>query len=316
MTSKKQSDKGLSNPALYVVLALFATIPMGLLGAFLGYIDDDTSLFTGFAWGIGIAIALLIVMGIGMFGWEWIKKEAAEGKLRPFMLSGLIVAIAISGWFAWGLGDPTCIESTDPDGRPTTCLEYADDGFEVTSGQRWEEFWSKLPATLLICLLIAYIAHGQSEKNRPKKFNSKVDRFSVGIFPENISVNLDDDGNSYKYRPYDDIQYGIEVIPLEDFPTDRNEVSKIVEEWHRKIVSAATKVRGEDVEYNNGEKEHSPYLYSCYTLKKGLAYCQLTLSKNERIYYLTLHLHTSKNDNKRDIDRVFFEFVDSFRFTR
>ena len=166
--AEKHNEKEKMSKGLIIVILLFATIPMGLLGAFLGYADVDTNLFTGFTWGIGIAIALLVVMGIGMLGWEWIKKEAEEGKLRPFMLSGLIVAIAISGWFAWGLGDSTCIESTDPDGRPTTCLEYADDGFEATTEQRWREFWGKLPVTLIITSLIAVIVRNEMEKNQKK----------------------------------------------------------------------------------------------------------------------------------------------------
>lgn len=171
-TSKIQSDKGLSNPALYVLLTLFATIPMGLIGAFLGYKSETSNAISGFLWGVGIVAILGIVMVIGYLGWKWIKREANEGKVRPYMLCGLLAAIAISGWFAWGLGGPTCVEQSD-DPVHTSCVDYADNGFEATTEQRWAEFWSKLPATIIICLLIAYIAHGQVEKNRPKHFKSE-----------------------------------------------------------------------------------------------------------------------------------------------
>lgn len=300
----------------YVFIALFATMPMGLLGAFLGYMGETSNAITGFLWGVGIAVVLCVVMLIGYIVWDWIKQEASKGRMRPYMLCGFLVAIAISGWFAWGLGDSTCIESTDPDGRPTTCLEYADDGFEATTEQRWSEFWSKLPATLIIFLLIAYIAHGQTEKSRRKHFKSKIDDFAVSTFPETISVNLDEDGNSYKYQPYDDIQYGIDVIALEDFPSDLNKKLEIVESWHRNIVSAATKVKVDDIKFSKGTKEHTPYLYSSYPLKKGLMYYQLTLSKYNRIYYLKMYLHGLEHSDKSDLNKIFFEFVDSFKFTK
>lgn len=312
MTSKKQSDKGLSNPALYVVLALFATLPMGLLGAFIGYNSETSNALTGFLWGIAIAVSLCLVMVAGYIGWDWLKKDANEGRLRPYMIGGLIAAIAISGWFAWGLGDPTCIESTDPDGRPTTCLEYADDGFEATPEQRWSEFWSKLPVTLLICLLIAYIAYSQVEKNRPKHFRSEEDNFSVGIFPETIGVSLDEDGNSYKYSPSYGPKYTIDVTQLENFPSSSHKALGVVESWHRNIVSAATKVPADKVDYEEGEKQDTPYLYGSYPLKKDTTYYHLTLVRYGKIYSLSMYIQSLEHENKSNIDKIFSEFIDSF----
>lgn len=160
-------NKQKMSPGLIAILILFATIPMGLLGAFFGYSDKDTSAITGFAWGIGIAIALLVVMGIGMFGWEWIKKEAEKGKLLPFMIIGFLVAVAISGYLALNLGSPTCIES-DTDNRGSTCLEYADDGYEATNAQKWDKFWSTLPVTTIITSLVAALVRSEMEKNKKK----------------------------------------------------------------------------------------------------------------------------------------------------
>lgn len=152
---------------LIAILVLFATIPMGLLGAFFGYLDKDTTAITGFAWGIGIAIALLIVMGIGIYGWEWIKKEAKKGKMYPFLIIGVLMAVVISSYLAMTLGSPSCVES-DTDNRGSTCLEYADDGYEATSSQKWDKFWGTLPVTVIITSLIAIIVRNEMEKNNKK----------------------------------------------------------------------------------------------------------------------------------------------------
>lgn len=163
MTPEKQNKMSVG---LILVILLFATIPMGLLGAFLGYADKDASPITGFVWGIGIAIALLVVFGVGMFSWEWIKKEADKGKLLPFILVGFIVAIAISGLLAVNLGKPSCEESSE---EPySSCISYADDGYEATSDQRWVKFWGTLPVTVIITSLVAVIVRNEMEKNKKK----------------------------------------------------------------------------------------------------------------------------------------------------
>lgn len=313
MTSKKQAEDNIPK-ALYL-LTLIPVVMFGVIGSVIGLFSETSSPLVGLLWGAGIGAALLVICAIPMFGWEWIKKEADEGKMRPYMLCGLLVAIAISGWFAWGLGDPTCIEQSDDPIR-SSCVDYADDDFEVTSGQRWEEFWSKLPVTLIICLLIAYIAHSGAEKNRPKHFKSEKDKFSVGIFPETISVELDEDGNSYKYSPTFAPQYVIDVVPLDDFPRSQHEALETVESWHKNIVSAATKVDIDKVDYSEGEKQHTPYIYGSYSLKKDVVYYHLTLAKYGKIYSLSMYTQPLELENKADLDKVFFEFVDSFKFIK
>lgn len=140
----------------------------GVLGAGLGFVDDSSSPLTGFLWGIGIGAALCVVMAAGMFGWEWIKKEVDKGKALPFFIVGIIVAIAISSYLALSLGNPTCLESTDTDNRGSTCIEYADDGYEATSDQKWDKFWSTLPVTVIITSLVAVIVRNEMEKNKKK----------------------------------------------------------------------------------------------------------------------------------------------------
>lgn len=314
MSSKKQSDNGLPNSALYVVLALFATIPMGLIGAFIGYMSETSSAVTGFLWGIGIATILGVVMLIGYLGWDWIKKEAEEGKLRPFMLSGLIIAIAISGWFAWGLGDPTCIESTDPDGRPTTCLEYADDGFEVTTEQRLEEFWSKLPVTLIICLLIAYIAHSGAEKNRSKYFKSEEDGFSVSIFPETIKVTENENTRLYQYKLIDYLEYAVNVIPLVASPQSKQDMFEAIKSWQEDVMTDVVDADAKKLSSSSsGTRQRAPFVYVAYEEKDGTTYHSYAYIKNRKIY--DLYMFTSKNKGYNG-HTVFFEFVDSFRFIK
>ena len=155
-------EKKVNKVGLVAVIALFTLLPMGLLGAFLG----ENSRLSGFAWGISIGIALFIVMGVGMFGWEWIKKEADKGKLLPFLLVGFIAAIAISGFLAINLGNPSCEESSE---EPySSCISYADDGFEATSDQQWDKFWGTLPVTTIITSLVAVIVRNEMEKNKKK----------------------------------------------------------------------------------------------------------------------------------------------------
>lgn len=163
-----EKNKGLSTPKLAIVLVLFATLPMGLVGAFFGYVDKELSTLAGFLWGIGIAITLAVIGGLGMLAWEWIKKEANRGKMLPYLLIGLIAAIAISSYLALSLGNPTCTESTGTDNRGSTCIEYADDGYEATTEQRWNKFWGTLPITLIITSLIAVIVRSGMIKNKSK----------------------------------------------------------------------------------------------------------------------------------------------------
>lgn len=153
-------EKKVNKVGLVAVISVFTLLPMGLLGAFLG----ENNRLSGFAWGIGIGIALFVVMALGMFGWEWIKKEADKGKLLPYILVGIVAAIAISGFLAINLGNPSCEESGDA--PYSSCTQYADDGFEATSTQRLNKFWGTLPVTVIIASLVAYIVRNEREKKK------------------------------------------------------------------------------------------------------------------------------------------------------
>lgn len=164
MTPQKQNKE--MPKSFYVFIMSIPIFMFGVLGAGLGLIGDSSNPLSGFLWGIGIGIAICIAMVIGMFGWEWIKKEAEKGKLYPFILVGLVVAIAISGFLAINLGNPSCEESSE---EPySNCVSYADDGFEATTEQRWEKFWSTLPVTAIIASLVAVIVRNEMEKSKKK----------------------------------------------------------------------------------------------------------------------------------------------------
>lgn len=163
MATERKGDE-MSMP----VKAFFLLIPLvliGLLGGFTAASSGKHAFISGFLWGIGIGAVGFAVIAAGMYIWEWIKKEAAKGKLLPFILVGIAVAIAVSGYLAMTLGDPTCVDS-ETDNRGSTCLEYANDGYEATSEQRWNKFWSTLPVTVIIASLIAVIVRNHLEKEK------------------------------------------------------------------------------------------------------------------------------------------------------
>ncbi len=136
----------------------------GILGALLGLTGKDPNPLSGFLGGIGVGLAILVVCGVGMFGWEWIKKAADKGKLLPYILIGFVAAIAISGLLAINMGKPSCEDSGDA--PYSSCTQYANDGFEVTSNQKWNKFWGTLPVTVIITSLVAVIVRNGIEKNK------------------------------------------------------------------------------------------------------------------------------------------------------
>lgn len=312
ITKTEKDNNNKIDVRLLLAIPVYASVAFGLLGAFFGFIGDSFSPLSGFIWGIGVGITVVVVSGIGMFGWEWIKKEADRGKLLPYMLCGIGAAIVISGFLATQLGQPSCDETGDA--PYSSCTQYADDGFEATSTQKWDKFWKSLPITIILCLLIAYIVHGQAEKNRPKHFKSENDKFAVDTFPETISVELDQDGNSYKYKTLDGTQYIIDVVALDDLPRTQNKIPEEVKSWHKQVVAAATNVSTTEIDYNNGVTAHTQYMYSSYPLKKGIKYYHLTLAKFGKIYGLSMYIQIDWDTNKKEVDEIFFEFVDSFRF--
>ncbi len=150
-------------PKIEYPLLLIPLFMAGVIGSFLGFVNHSNPL-SGFLWGIGLGLGIIIVCGIGFFGWEWVKKEADKGKLLPYLLVGFLAAIAISGMLTINLGKPSCEEHADAP-YSNNCISYADDGFEVTSDQKWDKFWSILPVTVAIALLIAVIVRNQIRKD-------------------------------------------------------------------------------------------------------------------------------------------------------
>lgn len=135
----------------------------GALGALIAPSRGDT--LEGFFWGAFIGALFLIIILLGMSGWDWLIKKIDEGKALAYVSIGLIGAIVISLYFAFTIGKPACIEYSDPDTRGG-CVEYADDGFKASNEQRWEKFWSTLTVASIITILIALLVHSKAENNR------------------------------------------------------------------------------------------------------------------------------------------------------
>lgn len=164
MTAQKQNKD--MPKSFWLLIMSIPVLMFGLLGGFMGAVNEHSNFLSGSLWGIGIGVALFIVSGIGYLVWEWIKKEADKGKLLPYVLVGFVAAIAISGLLAVNLGKPSCDETGDA--PYSSCTQYADDGFETTSSQRWNKFWGTLPVTVIIASLVAYIVRNEMEKNKKK----------------------------------------------------------------------------------------------------------------------------------------------------
>jgi ABC-type transport system involved in multi-copper enzyme maturation permease subunit len=164
MTSQKK-NKDIPK-SFWLILMSIPVLMFGILGGLLGLTGKNPNFLSGFLWGISIGVALFIVSGIGYVCWEWIKKEADKGKLLPFLLIGFIAAIAISGLLAVNLGKPSCEDSGDA--PYSSCTQYADDGYETTSNQKWNKFWGSLPVTVIITSLVAVIVRNEMEKSKKK----------------------------------------------------------------------------------------------------------------------------------------------------
>lgn len=165
MPNEKQNKE--TPKSLFAFLLLIPVFMLGAMGAFMGLLSNNFSPLSGFLWGAVIAIVLVAVGLVGTLGWEWIKKEAEDGKLLPFIIMGVGAAVVISGYLAVTLGDPSCVES-ETDNRGSYCIEHADDGYEATSEQKWDKFWSTFPVTAIITSLIAVIVRYEMEKNKRK----------------------------------------------------------------------------------------------------------------------------------------------------
>lgn len=148
-----------------IFLLLLIPIGMfGLIGTVIGFFDNTP--LSGFLWGLGIAIGGSVVMFVGIFGWEWLKKEMEKGKLFPYITLAVIASIVISAILATSLGKPSC-KDYDNSGEPyQSCSQYANDGYEATVDQKWAKFWETLPVTIVITSLIATLVHHNIRKKK------------------------------------------------------------------------------------------------------------------------------------------------------
>ena len=128
----------------------------------MGFLFSSSNRISGFLGGFGLGLAVMLVCLIGIVGWNWIEGELNKGKLLPYILIGFLAGIAISGFLAINLGNPSCDEQGDP--PYSSCVSYADDGYEASSSQRWDKFWGTIPVTVIIASLIAVIVRNKTHK--------------------------------------------------------------------------------------------------------------------------------------------------------
>lgn len=144
-----------SNNGMYWLL-LIPIAMFCLMGLLLGALNGDPG--AGFLWGGSIGIVTTVVIFLGMNGWEKLKDEMSKGKLYPYVTVGVLAAAALAGYMAFNLGNPSCEEYDSGEPR-SSCVQYADNGYEATTEQRWEEFWKVFPVAAIIGGLIATIVH-------------------------------------------------------------------------------------------------------------------------------------------------------------
>lgn len=163
---RKNSESSTSK--LEKILTPFVGIvPLPFLGAFIGHVTES-GVASGFFWGLGLGIVLVIIFGLGGLVWRLIEEEVNKGKLWPYILAGLLASLVISTSLAVYMGEPTCLEY-EYDDRGGTCLERANDGYKATDKQRWGKFWSTLPISTVVASLIAIYVHKNHLSNRKDK---------------------------------------------------------------------------------------------------------------------------------------------------
>lgn len=158
----KQDNK--PSKALYL-LTLLPVFMFGIMGAGFEFFGDDPKPASGFLAGLGVGLLITLVVLVWTFGVEWAKKGIAKGQMWPYLVAAVLAAVAISGYLAINVGAPSCDEYSD-DPIYSNCTDYADDGFEATSEQKWDKFWGTLPVTVIITSLIGVIVKNGVDKNQ------------------------------------------------------------------------------------------------------------------------------------------------------
>lgn len=138
-------------------------IPLPIIGGIIAYFSKF-SILSGVLWGLGIGIVLLIVYGLGSLIWGWVDNAFDAGKRWPYVLAALLASLIISISLAFSLGESTCVDY-EYDSRGSSCIERGNDGFVATDDQRWNKFWTTLPITTVVSLLIAVYVHKSRTKN-------------------------------------------------------------------------------------------------------------------------------------------------------
>ncbi|BCX16101.1 MAG: hypothetical protein KatS3mg098_330 [Candidatus Parcubacteria bacterium] len=84
------------------------------------------------------ALGYLLIAGVVLFAWKTARDNSKDGKLKEVLWKGLLWCAGIALFASFTLGNPSCIEQSDP--VYGGCEQYADDGFEPTTEQRVANF--------------------------------------------------------------------------------------------------------------------------------------------------------------------------------
>lgn len=150
------------NSSLYWLL-LIPVAMFGLLGTVFGSLGGHP--LSGLLWGLVISLGVIAVALPGNYAWEWFKKQMDKGKLMPYIFIAVVISVAICAYLALTLGKPSCDEYDDSSPQ-SSCVQYADNGYDATTDQRWAKFWNTLPVTVIIASLIATIVHNNIHKRK------------------------------------------------------------------------------------------------------------------------------------------------------
>ena len=84
------------------------------------------------------ALGNLLIAGIVYLAWKTANDNAEGGKYKTVLWKGFLWCAGIALFASITLGNPTCETQSDP--LFGGCEQYADDGYEPTTEQRWASF--------------------------------------------------------------------------------------------------------------------------------------------------------------------------------
>lgn len=105
------------------------------------------------------AIKYLLIAGVVYFAYKTARDNAEDGKYKNVLWKGLLWCMGIGLFASLTLGNPTCIEQSDP--VYGGCEQYADNGYEPSTEQRIASF-----VYFIILLYVPVVAGAMGIRSR------------------------------------------------------------------------------------------------------------------------------------------------------